>query len=152
MPRDIEAPVHDAAGDPVDRVCQRHRGGQAPQKPPEAVDEALVIHHLPEALLPQTHGAQHGELPPPQHHAGGDGVEHVGHGDEGDEDDEAVGEHPHHRHQHPLGLLVGGLIIEASGVHAVGAELLADGLAGPGMVRRRQSERGRVEFEAAAGG
>ena len=48
----------------------------------QAVDQALIVHHPPKALLRKPHGPEHRELAAAQGDARGDGVEHVRHRDE----------------------------------------------------------------------
>ena len=66
VPRNIKAAVKCLIRDPPDDPCHADGGREAPDEALDAVDDALIVHHPPEALIPESDGAQHGELSPPQ--------------------------------------------------------------------------------------
>lgn len=77
VPRNVKAAVNGLDVDPPDDPGHGQRGREAPDKPLDAVDDALIIHHPPEAPIPESDGAQHGKLSPPQGYVRRDGVEHI---------------------------------------------------------------------------
>lgn len=66
VPRDIEAALKRLICDPPDEPRHVDGGREAPDEALDAIDDALIIHHSPEAIVPESDGAQHGELSPPQ--------------------------------------------------------------------------------------
>ena len=82
VPRDIEAARERLPDDEVDHKRHHKRRREPTRERAQAVDQALIVHHPPKALLRKPHGPEHRELAAAQGDARGDGVEHVRHRDE----------------------------------------------------------------------